>query len=74
MKNIFYLLFSFIILSACKSNQTNQQNFDFLIGNWTRTNEKEGKMTLENWQKENPTTYLGHSFTLKIMIQFGKNT
>ncbi len=65
MKNIFYLLFSFIIFSACKSNQTNQQNFDFLIGNWTRTNEKEGKMTLENWQKENPTTYLGHSFTLK---------
>lgn len=65
MKNIIYILFCFIIFSACKSNQINQQNFDFLIGNWTRTNEKAGKMTFENWKKENHTTYLGHSFTLK---------
>lgn len=52
-----------------KSEATAKKNFDFLIGQWDRTNEEKGKSTFEAWKKENDSTYVGNSFTLK-----GKDT
>lgn len=41
------------------------ENYDWLLGNWKRTNEKKGKETLEKWNKVNDTTYSGIGFTLQ---------
>lgn len=41
------------------------ENYDWLLGNWMRTNEKKGKETVENWNKVNDTTYSGIGFTLQ---------
>ena len=41
-----------------------ESNFDFLLGNWQRTNDKDGKQTFEHWGKQNDSVYRGHSFTL----------
>lgn len=41
------------------------QNFDWLVGNWIRTNEKDGKETYENWIKKSSSEYTSHGFTLK---------
>lgn len=55
MKTI--LKFTAIILIAlgftmCNSKQNEStENFDWLLGKWQRTNEKQGKTTFENWEK-----------------------
>jgi len=54
-------IFSLILLAGCQSTE----NFDFLIGEWERTNEDAGRRTLETWVKPDATTYLGHSYTLQ---------
>lgn len=41
------------------------ENFDWLIGNWERTNEEEGKETFENWVKVNQMEYHGFGFTME---------
>jgi hypothetical protein len=46
-----------------------ENNFDWLLGKWSRTNEEQGKLTFENWKKESSSAYVGHGFTLK-----GKDT
>ena len=47
-----------------KSASYNEYNFDFLLGEWHRTNDEEGKRTLESWKKENDSTYVGAGCTL----------
>ena len=42
-----------------------RDQFDFLIGNWIRTNEQAGRMTFENWEKTDDGTYQGIGFTLE---------
>ena len=78
MKKLF-ILTSLIILTACAegkkvkvelnqpiiSNQIITENFDWLIGNWKRLYEEEGKETFENWEKINKNIYKGHGFTLQ---------
>lgn len=63
-----------LFIIACSSNKNENSNkpvsytgydFDFLLGEWNRTNDEEGKKTFENWKKENDSTYIGVSFTLK---------
>lgn len=49
------------IVSDSKPHTT----FDWLLGNWIRTNEKEDRKTYERWTKINPSEYSGTSFTLK---------
>ena len=44
---------------------THPENFDWLLGNWERNNEKEGKQTYESWVKRNEHTYEGLGFTMK---------
>ena len=53
-------LLSIILLAPCEQ----ADNFDFLMGEWERTNEKAGKQTFETWVKRNNSTYIGHSYTL----------
>ncbi len=55
------VLLSFVLLASCQSTE----NFDFLIGEWERTNEDTGRRTLETWVKQDDSTYLGHSYTLR---------
>jgi len=40
-------------------------NFDWLTGNWIRTNEQEGKSTFENWEKKSDSAYNGFSYTMQ---------
>ena len=42
---------------------TGEHNFDWLLGNWERTNEQKGKVTREIWKKSSSTEYVGVSFT-----------
>ncbi len=48
-----------IILASCN---TGQDNFDWLLGDWQRSNEKAGMETYESWKKISSTEYLGHWF------------
>ena len=53
---------------ACQSNKvasTKGNHFNFLVGEWIRTNEKTDRKTYESWKKLNNTTYLGCGFTIK---------
>ncbi|MGV0924779.1 DUF6265 family protein [Empedobacter tilapiae] len=62
----FLLLFSFS-LNSCQTNKTspNKTSFDFLVGEWIRTNEKSDRKTYENWKKVDKNTFLGCGFTIK---------
>lgn len=63
--------FSFLILTvSCKQDKkenqtTSAQSFDYLLGNWARTNDEAGQKTFESWAKENDTVYNGVCYTLK---------
>ena len=59
-------------LTMCNAKQNDQksttqptENFDWLLGNWKRTNEEKGKETFENWKKTNDNEYKGIGFTLQ---------
>lgn len=59
----FYLLLIIIVLSSC--NKTEETQFDWLLGNWERTNNSEGNKTYEYWTKKSNTKYIGFGCTLK---------
>jgi len=40
-------------------------NFDWLLGNWKRVNEAEGKETFEIWKKNSNSEYSGIGFTMQ---------
>ena len=73
MKKIIMLFIGLMILS-CNSRPKNQpqknshthpiENFDWILGNWERINNEEGRKTFENWTKQNDTVYAGVGFTL----------
>lgn len=65
------VLISFTI-AMCSSLQNDEkptmqssENFDWLLGNWKRTNDKNGKQTFENWKKISADEYSGVGFTLQ---------
>lgn len=58
-------LLPFILLTCCQP----EKKFDFLVGEWTRTNEEAGEQTIETWKRLNDSTYIGHSYILS-----GKDT
>ena len=78
MKNILILFIGFLLLS-CNETDTEKrtpvtepttiekstENFDWLIGQWKRLNEEEGKETFENWEKIDSTHYSGIGFTMQ---------
>lgn len=72
MKRLIIFLIFITLLSCKKTNHndtkntdSNQTQFDWLVGNWIRTNEKEGKKTFENWKKSSNSKFLGVSYTLQ---------
>ena len=59
MKNIFAF---FTVLLLCSCNEKSKvQKPSFIIGNWERLNEKEGKKTYETWNSD----FTGFGITLK---------
>lgn len=72
MKRLFIFLI-FITLLSCKKTEnkdkkntdSNQTQFDWLVGNWIRTNEKDEKKTFESWTKSSNSKFLGVSYTLQ---------
>lgn len=48
-----------------KQHVLSSESFDWLLGEWRRTNEQEGKQTFENWKKARDTEYHGFGFTLQ---------
>lgn len=68
MKIILLLLgISFISCNSTtnKSEDIKAANFDWLLGEWKRTNEVAGKETFENWKKVNENEYAGEGITLQ---------
>lgn len=69
----FWLFSILIMIIACEIAPTATQNtskagiknFDWLIGEWKRTDDKEGRKTYEYWTKINPEIYQGIGFTLE---------
>lgn len=66
----FLLLFTFLSCKKTDHNDinntgSNQTQFDWLVGNWIRTNEKDGKKTFESWTKSSNSKFLGVSYTLQ---------
>ena len=57
---------------SCQSKS--EVNFDWLMGNWVRTNEKPDRATFENWKKINDSTFLGESYTIKDKDTIWKET
>ena len=67
------------ILCCCKQNtkepaspeadspevSQSEDTFDWLLGNWQRTNEEEGKDTFEFWTRTSENEYSGFGFTLQ---------
>lgn len=41
------------------------ENFDWLLGEWKRSNEKDGKDTFELWNKRTSTEYFGVGYTIQ---------
>ena len=64
MKISFYIFILLISLS-CSQKDTTQHNFDWLIGSWIRTNDKEGNITHEHWTKKSNMEYVGLGYTLQ---------
>ena len=76
MKQVFLLVIAVLTLYSCNSqikNETKSEietvtgshNFDWLLGKWIRTNEKENKKTFENWEKKSDSEYIGFSYTMQ---------
>ncbi len=62
-----FLSFAFIQqpLTDPVTNLGQETNFDWLLGQWKRTNDQEGLQTFEHWEKINDTEYQASGFTLK---------
>jgi len=80
MKKVLLLLVAVLVTSCNQNAKTNQienfetesaaktesaEDFDWLTGNWKRSNEEAGKQTFENWEKISPSEYSGIGFTMQ---------
>ncbi len=64
MSNYLYILVTLLLLVSCKQDTSSKQNFDWLLGNYQRTNDKPGRTTYENWHKMNDSIYNGLGYTM----------
>jgi len=73
MKKIPLILIALISFSCSQKNRSDQalaenpdttNNFDWIIGSWLRSNDKEGNITFEHWAKNSSTEYIGLGCTL----------
>ncbi|RZJ64160.1 MAG: hypothetical protein EOO50_16620 [Flavobacterium sp.] len=51
--------------SADESQANTKPSFDYLLGDWARSNDEPGQSTFESWRKKNDSVYSGIGFTLK---------
>lgn len=61
------LCFFILCILSCKQNQPSKDTatpFNYLVGDWERTNDKEGMTTLEHWRVVNTDLLEGHAYTL----------
>ncbi len=69
MLKYFQFLLILLFCSSCYSGDQSEipmsDNYDWLLGEWIRTNEKEDRVTFENWSKQSDSLYLGLGYTLK---------
>lgn len=63
MKRLIVLM-ALITIACQKKEQQNKISFDWLIGNWQRTDDQPGKTTYEHWIKSGEI-YLGNSYTIQ---------
>ena len=64
MKKITGILIILLSMSCSQKNIT-RHDFDWLIGSWIRTNDKEGNITYEHWTKISSVEYKGLGCTLQ---------
>ena len=73
MKKLLFLLSLFCFLgftdiyvykTTTITSKLNNNNFNWLLGAWKRTNDAEGSQTYEHWKKVNDTELSGFGYTL----------
>jgi len=70
---ILLITVSILSFGSCTEKETKDkieekilnENFDWLLGNWKRVNEVEGKETFEIWEKNSNSEYSGIGFTIQ---------
>lgn len=50
--------------ATTRVSENKAKDFDWLLGNWQRTNDEQGKQTFETWSRINDSTYKSHGYTL----------
>lgn len=65
MKKILVIFLLFGLISCNSTETSSNNNLDWLLGNWKRTNDKEGQQTFEHWEKVSNNEYVGLGFTLQ---------
>lgn len=72
MKKVVLVSLCITIMLACQNKEQNKEaivetkagEFDWLLGNWKRVNDTDGKETFENWEVKDDGSYQGKSFTM----------
>lgn len=63
-----FVLIPLTVISCQQSQEKKAEkftpSFDWLLGDWKRTNDEEGKQTFEHWEKKNDSTYFSHGYTI----------
>lgn len=70
MKSVISLLILILITSSCKKDKIIEpksvsSDFSYLIGDWERTNDEDGKNTFEHWRSNHSKGLHGSSYTLQ---------
>ena len=67
MRNLLIVCTAVCLLS-CGSREKQENvtsDFDFLLGDWERTNTKDGVITMEHWKIASASEYNGHGYTIE---------
>ena len=65
MKQFLLFLIPLLFTQCTLNNEKETDEFDYLLGSWTRTNDVAEKSTHEIWKKDTPGFYLGLGYTLQ---------
>lgn len=67
MKSILTLITLLLFISCNKPEEAPilTSELDFLLGDWERTNTKDGVITKEHWQIVSNTEYKGHGYSIE---------
>jgi hypothetical protein len=70
MKKLYFLGLLLLCFSctntADTANTTAATTFDWLLGDWHRSNEQADRETFEHWTKVNDSEYLGLGYTMQL--------